>query len=111
LGCSFRPSYLNADDRWPNSSLAQHPLNFLEEIADQRRRVLERVRPTSVTLGPVPMVAHTRRPLQARTLGRNAVSIVEADQPRAVRRVQRERVGEAMWSLFGCCDPLDVELE
>jgi hypothetical protein len=37
--------------------------------------------------------------------------VVEADQPGTVRRVQRERIRQAVWSLLGCLDALDLKLE
>src|SRR5271166_5407521 len=45
------------------------------------------------------------------TYGWHAVGIVEADQPRAVRSVQRERVGQAVRALLGRLDALDFELD
>jgi hypothetical protein len=59
----------------------------------------------------MPVIARRRRPPEAGTPGRNAVGVVEADQPRAVRRVQRERVGQAVRSLPGRLDALDLELD
>jgi hypothetical protein len=37
--------------------------------------------------------------------------VVEPDQPGTVRRMQRERVRQAVWSLLGCLDALDLKLE
>jgi hypothetical protein len=37
--------------------------------------------------------------------------VVEPDQPGAVRRMQCERVRQAVWPLLGCLDALDLELE
>ena len=37
--------------------------------------------------------------------------IVEPDQPGTIRRMQRERIRQAVRSLLGCLDALDLELE
>jgi hypothetical protein len=39
------------------------------------------------------------------------MGIVETDQSRAIRRVQRERVGQSVRSLLGRLDALDFELD
>jgi hypothetical protein len=39
------------------------------------------------------------------------MGVVEADQPRAIRCVQRERVGQAVRPLTACFDTLDLELD
>lgn len=49
--------------------------------------------------------------LEPRTLRRNAVGIVEADQPHALRIMQCERITEAMRSLWRRIGALDLELE
>jgi len=39
------------------------------------------------------------------------VRVVEADQSRTVRRVQRERIGQPVWPFLGHLDALDLELD
>src|SRR5450755_724027 len=56
------------------------------------------------------MIARRRLRFELGTLGRHAVGIVKADQARAIRCVQRERVGQAVRSLLGCLDALDFKL-
>jgi len=43
--------------------------------------------------------------------GRNGMGVVEADQPRAIGRVQRERVGQTVRAFLGRLDALDLELD
>lgn len=46
------------------------------------------------------MIARRRFRFEPGTLGRHAMGIVETDQPRAIRCVQRERVSQAVRSLL-----------
>ena len=57
------------------------------------------------------MIARLWLSFEPGTYGWHAVGIVEADQPRAVRSVQRERVGQAVRALLGRLDALDFELD
>jgi len=59
----------------------------------------------------MPVIARWWRGLEPRAPGWNAMRVVEPDQPGTVRRMQRERIRQAVWSLLGNLDPLDLELE
>jgi hypothetical protein len=59
----------------------------------------------------MPMIAPRRFRFESGTLDRHAVGVVEADQSRAIRRVKRERVRQAVRSLLGRLDALDLELD
>jgi len=60
---------------------------------------------------PMPVVARLRSYLETGTSRRNAVRVVEADQSRPVRRMQRERIGQSVWPFLGRPDALDLELD
>jgi hypothetical protein len=68
--------------------LTEHPLHLVEEILDQGLGILEGVGPTRVMLGPMPVVARRRPCPESGAAGGRTMRVVEADQPRTVRRVQ-----------------------
>ena len=57
------------------------------------------------------MIVLHARPAKARALRRHPVGIVEADQPIAVRAVQRERVAQSMRAFRRRLAPLDLEFQ
>ena len=59
----------------------------------------------------MPVIAGLFAALKPRAAGRHVVRIVESDESRAVWRVQRERVRQAVWSLAGRLDTSDLELD
>jgi hypothetical protein len=59
----------------------------------------------------MPVIGRFTAALEARTLLRHIVRVVEPDEPRAVRCVQREGIGQAVWPLRRCRDAPDFKLE
>jgi hypothetical protein len=59
----------------------------------------------------MPVIAGLAAALEPRAPGRHVVRIVESDQARAVRRVEGERVGQAVRPFRGRLDEGDFELE
>jgi hypothetical protein len=67
----------------------QHPLDLFEEVINQRFCILELVRPTLIVLAAMPVVGLSRSALELRANRRRWVSVVEPDQPAAIRSVER----------------------
>ena len=59
----------------------------------------------------MPVIRNLDPALEPRALGRNVVRIVESDQSRPIRRMKRERVGQAMRSVRRRIDAHDFEFE
>jgi len=59
----------------------------------------------------MPVIAVFAAALELRTAGWHVMRIVETDQPPPVGRMQRKRVGQAMWSVRARGYPRNLELE
>ena len=59
----------------------------------------------------MPVVAYLRPLLEPRADDSDSVSVVETDQPCAVRRMERERISQSMRPILTLLDPLDLELD
>jgi hypothetical protein len=70
--------------------LPQHGLNLVEKVVDQGFGVFERIWPAGVVLGPMPVIPRVRLLLEPRDSGRASMSVVEANQSLAIRRMQSE---------------------
>jgi hypothetical protein len=97
-------------DLQANPSVAQNPLDFVEEIVDQGYGVLQ----VRAFLDPPPCDASDRSSaslFKPRALGRHIVRVVEADQSRPVGRVKRKRIGQAVRPVLGCLDARNFEFK
>jgi hypothetical protein len=89
------------DDGFRDAAIGKNSADFPKEILKQAIGVRERVWPSGVFFRSMPVITGLRRPLEFRSRRRDAMSVVEAEEPRAIRRVQRERVRQAVRSSLG----------
>jgi hypothetical protein len=95
-------------DHLDHAVRVKHPPNFGKKIHDQLANGRELVRLPLIVAGAVPVVMLRHRFSKAGATWRHAVGIVEADQPVAVRIMQRKRIAQPMrpfWRRFGALDP------
>jgi hypothetical protein len=57
------------------------------------------------------MIVRRGRPLEPGALCRNGMGVIEPDQPCAIGGMQRERIGQAVWTPLAGFDSLDLELD
>src|SRR5581483_9643740 len=82
---------------------------FAEEILQQRVGILERVRLGLPAIRTMPVVARRRPFLEARACGCDLMGVIETDQPRTIRRMERQRIGQSMRPSFTPRDLSDLE--
>jgi hypothetical protein len=90
--------------------LGEHTLHFIEKIVDQSLRVLERIWPAGILLRAVPVIRRIR-PLLAPARRRNRMGVIETNEPRVVRTVERERVPQPMRPFARRLDANDFKLK
>lgn len=91
--------------------LGQHPLNFRLEIPEQLIGSRDTLWPRFIIPRAVPVIVLSARPVEPRALRQHPVGIVEADQPIAVRVVQRERIAHSVRTFWRRRNPFDLELQ
>jgi hypothetical protein len=91
------------------SRAPKHPLDFIEEIIEQGLGILKFIAPSYVAFRAMPVVACLRPLLEPSADGSNSMGVVEADQSRAVGRMERERIGQSVRPILTRLNLLDLE--
>ena len=94
LSCPHKAQCQFVAFSWAHPSFTQYGVNIVPEVPQQRRRVAVFIRLRRVV--PVPMIVRRACSFRRTASGANGVRIVETDQPLSVRRMQRQRIADAM---------------
>jgi hypothetical protein len=82
--------FLHGHNGFGNTAILQNPPNLSKEVLEQSIGVGEFVGSAGIVLCPVPVISRRHCAFEPRARCRGTMGVVEADQPCAIRSMQRK---------------------
>src|SRR5580658_319198 len=101
---------LGSDDHRRNAAFSQDPFDLIQEILNQLDRRPEFVRPACIRLGSMPMIVRNGLDLVPAAERRDAMGVVEAQEPAPLRIVEGQAVVQPVRPLRGGRRGLHLDL-